>query len=151
MKNKILLWTLLLMSSMTTTFAGTSNPTIEEKIMNSFKKDFTTAEDVQWEKGNSFTKATFKLSGQVMFAYYTVDGNLMAVSRNITSSQLPIGLLTELKKNYRGYWISDLFEIAMNNETSYYITLQTGDVTLVMKSNSATSWEVFKKERKEIL
>jgi len=148
MKNKILLWTLLLMSSISATFAGTITG-VDDRIVNSFKKEFSTAEEVQWEKGNSFVKATFKLSGQVMFAYYSEAGSLLAVSRNITSSQLPIGLLTELKKSYSGYWVSDLFEIAMNNETTYYITLENGDHTMVMKSNSGLSWEVFKKDRKD--
>ena len=150
MKNKILLWTLVLMMSFSTGFAGTITG-INEKITESFKKDFATAEDVQWEKSSSFIKATFKLSGQIMFAYYSEEGSLMAVSRNITATQLPIGLLNEVKKNYREFWISDLFEIAMNNETAYYITLQNGDYTLVMKSNGGSSWDVFKKERKEVL
>jgi hypothetical protein len=150
MKNKILLWTLVLMMSFSTSFAGTITG-INEKITESFKKDCATAEDVQWEKSSSFVKATFKLSGQIMFAYYSEEGSLMAVSRNITATQLPIGLLNEVKKNYREFWISDLFEIAMNNETAYYITLQNGDYTLVMKSNGGSSWDVFKKERKEVL
>lgn len=150
MKHKILLWTLMLTMSLSTSFAGTITG-VDEKIANNFKKDFATAEDVQWEKSNSFVKATFKLSGQVMFAYYSEEGTLMAVSRNITTTQLPIGLLTELKKNYREYWTSDLFEIAMNNETAYYITLQNGDYTLVLKSNGSAGWDVFKKDRKEVL
>jgi hypothetical protein len=150
MKNKFLMWTLVLMCSFSTVFAGTTTG-VNEKIVNSFKKDFSSAEEVQWEKGVNFTKATFKLSGQVMFAYYAEEGNLLAVTRNITTSQLPIGLMTEVKKNYSAYWISDLFEIAVNGETSYYITLQNGDYSLVMKSNGAASWEVFKKERKDVL
>jgi hypothetical protein len=150
MKNKIALFTLALLLSFSTSFAGTITG-VDERIMNSFKKDFATAEDVRWEKGNSFVKATFTMSGQVMFAYYSEAGSLLALTRNITSNQLPIGLLTELKKNHREYWISDLFEIAMNNETAYYITLETGDYTLVMKSNGGSGWDVFKKERKEVL
>ena len=150
MKNKILLWTLVLMVSFSTSFAGTITG-IDEKITESFKKDFATADDVQWEKSSSFIKATFKLSGQIMFAYYSEEGSLMAVSRNITATQLPIGLLNEVKKNYREFWISDLFEIAMNNETAYYVTIQNGDYSLIMKSNGGTSWEMFKKERKEVL
>lgn len=150
MKSKLLMWALILMCSFSATFAGMITG-VDEKIVSSFKKDFAAAEEVQWEKGNNFAKATFKLSGQVLFAYYSEEGNLLAVSRNITSSQLPIGLMTDMKRNYSGYWISDLFEIAMNGETAYYITLQNGDYTLVMKSNSGHSWEVYKKERKDVL
>jgi hypothetical protein len=149
MKNKMLLWTILLISSVSTTFAGTTTG-VDDKIVNSFKKDFASAQEVQWEKNSSFTKATFKLSGQVMFAYYSTEGNLLAISRNITSSQLPISLMTELKKNYRGYWISDLFEMVMSNETSYYITLENGDQKLVLKSHGGVSWDVYKKEKKDV-
>ena len=150
MKSKLLMWTVILMCSFSTTFAGTITG-VDEKIVNNFKKDFSSAEEVQWEKGVNFAKATFKLSGLVMFAYYSEEGSLLAVTRNITTSQLPIGLMTQVKKNYSGYWISDLFEIAINGETSYYITLQNGDYSLVMKSNGNASWEVFKKERKDVL
>ena len=150
MKHKIVLFTLALMLSLSTAFAGTITG-VDDRVVNNFKKDFASAEDVKWEKGNSFVKATFTLSGQIMFAYYAEEGQLLAVTRNITSTQLPISLLNEIKKNYRGYWISDLFEIAMNNDTAYYITLENGDYSLVMKSNGGTSWEVYKKERKEVL
>jgi hypothetical protein len=122
---------------------------IHDQIINSFKKDFAAAQDAQWEQGKQFTKVTFKLNDQVMMAYYSTEGSLLGVTRNITSSQLPINLLTHIKKNYGAYWITDLFEIAMQNETSYYITLQNGDQTLILKSNAANGWEVYKKEKKE--
>ena len=149
MKNKILLWTLLLLASFSSSFAGTATG-VNDKIVNSFRKDFATASDVQWEKGSNYVKATFKMSEQVMFAYYSEDGDLLAVTRNLSSSQLPIGLLTQLKKNYSQYWISDLFEMARDNETSYYITLENGDHTLILRSNGANNWDVYKKEKKDV-
>src|SRR5688572_4127401 len=99
MKNKILLWTLLLLASFSSSFAGTATG-VNDKIVNSFRKDFAAASEVQWEKGSNYVKATFKMSEQVMFAYYSEAGDLLAVTRNLSSSQLPIGLLTQLKKNY---------------------------------------------------
>jgi hypothetical protein len=129
-------------------FAGNATE-IRAQVINSFKKDFAAAQDVQWEQGKQFVKATFKLNGQVMVAYYSEEGNLQAVTRNITSSQLPINLLAEIKKNYGTYWITDLFEIAMSNNTSYYITLENSDQTLILKSESAHEWEVYKKQKKE--
>ena len=114
MKNKFLVWTLALIMTISTSFAGTITG-VDERIANNFKKDFAAAEDVQWEKGNSFVKATFRISGQVMFAYYAEEGNLLAVSRNITSTQLPLGLLTELKKNYN----APAFYIAADKSARY--------------------------------
>ena len=128
----------------------TGNATeIRANIISSFKKDFAAAQDVQWEQGKQFVKATFTLNGQVMMAYYTEEGNLLAVTRNITSSQLPINLLTEIKKSYTTYWITELFEIAMSGTTSYYMTLENGDQTLILKSEAAQDWKVYKKEKKD--
>lgn len=148
MKKSILTWVLLLTVSISSTFANNKIENVNETVISSFKKDFASAQDVTWEKSKEVSKATFKLNDQVMFAYYAEDGNLLAVIRNIVSSQLPINLLSDLKKNYGSYWISDLFEMAADNSTSYYVTLQSGDQTIVLKSYSSTGWETFKKEKK---
>ncbi|MBO9566629.1 MAG: hypothetical protein J7621_27900 [Niastella sp.] len=148
MKKSILTWVLLLTVSISSTFANNKIENVNETVISSFKKDFASAQEVTWEKSKEVSKATFKLNDQVMFAYYAEDGNLLAVIRNIVSSQLPINLLSDLKKNYGSYWISDLFEMASDNSTSYYVTLQSGDQTVVLKSYSSTGWETFKKEKK---
>jgi hypothetical protein len=90
------------------------------------------------------------MNDQVMFAYYSKNGDLVAATRNILSSQLPINLQADLKKGRNEYWISDLFEMAANSTTTYYVTLQNADQSIVLKSNGAEGWEVFKKEKKAI-
>jgi len=141
-----MVWAMMLMVSVTT-FAHTMEG-VSERIIREFKKEFAEAKDVQWETGKAFVKATFTLHGQVMFAYYSNDAALLAVTRNITTHQLPMRLLTEVKKHYAGYWISDLFEMVSDNETSYYITLENGDAKLILKSTDSLSWQVYKKEKK---
>lgn len=147
MKKSILTWVLLLTVGLTSTFANIKE-NVNEQVISAFKKDFGTAQDVSWEKTKEISKATFKLNDQVMFAYYAEGGNLLAVIRNIVSSQLPINLLSDLKKNYSGYWISDLFEMASDDTTSYYVTVENGDQSIVLKSSGLNSWETFKKDKK---
>ena len=147
MKKSILTWVLLLTVGLSSTFANKFE-NVNEQVINSFKKDFASAQDVSWEKSKDVSKATFKLNDQVMFAYYAEDGNLLAVIRNIVSTQLPLNLLSDLKKNYSSYWISDLFEMAADNSTTYYVTVQNGDQTVVLKSYGSAGWETFKKEKK---
>lgn len=118
---------------------------INENILRSFNNQFAGAQDVNWEEGKSISKVTFRLNGQVMFAYYREAGELVAVTRNIISGQLPITLLADLKKNYQDFWITDLFEISADDNTSYYITLQNADQTLVLKSSGIQGWQTFKK------
>jgi hypothetical protein len=149
MKRNILVLALLLTLGMSSTFANNAEG-VSDRIINSFKKDFTNAQDVQWEKTKEFVKVTFSMNDQVMYAYYGNTGSLIAVTRNILSGQLPINLLADIKRNYGSYWISDLFEISMNNETAYYITLESGDQTLILKSAGASGWDIHKKEKKSI-
>jgi hypothetical protein len=118
------------------------------KIITSFKKDFAAAKEVKWEISKEFTKATFSLNDRIMFAFYNESGELLAMSRNILSTQLPINLLSDLKKNYSDFWITDLFEMAAGNETNYYITLESADAVVILKSPGTSGWEVFKKDRK---
>jgi len=146
MKNKFFICMMMVLLSCVSSYAGTGVK-VNERVINSFRKDFATAQSVVWEKSNEYVKATFTLNQQVMFAWYDRQGSLMAVSRNIVSTQLPIRLLTEVKKHYAQYWITDLFEIAMNNETIYYITLENGDHKLVLRSTGAAGWELYRKTR----
>jgi hypothetical protein len=139
---------LLLTVGISSSFANNKFENVNEQVISSFKKDFATAQDVSWEKSKDISKATFKLNDQVMFAYYAEDGNLLAVIRNIVSGQLPISLLSDLKKNYSSYWISDLFEIAADDATSYYVTIEDGGQKIVLKSQGSIGWETFKKEKK---
>ena len=147
MKKQILTLVMLIGLGLSSTFANDAEG-VSDKVTQSFKREFASAKDVQWEKSRDFVKVTFKLNDQVMFGYYNEVGEMIALTRNITSVQLPINLLADIKKNYSQYWITDLFEIAMNNETDYYITVENGDHSIVLKSNGAQGWEVFKKDRK---
>ncbi len=95
MKKRILTLALLLSLSISSIFANTVEG-VNQKVINSFKSDFADARDVKWETGKDFVKATFTMHEQVIFAYYSVEGEQIAVSRNIVSSQLPLNLLSDL-------------------------------------------------------
>ena len=147
MKKSILMWAMMLTMGISSAFANFEE-TISQRAISSFKKDFTEAQDVKWETNKDFVKATFKMNDQVMFAYYSQEGELMALTRNIVSGQLPINLLSELKKNYSAYWITDLFEVSSSCDASYYVTLQDADTRMILKSNGISTWQLFKKEKK---
>jgi hypothetical protein len=147
MKKIILATGLMLTLGLTGAFAKDRGD-INAAVTASFSKDFGTAENVNWERQRDFIKATFSLNNMIMFAYYQPDGELLAVSRNLLSDQLPIYLRGDLKKNYRGYWINDLFELAAQEQTSYYISMENADEILVLKSNGYNGWIVYKKQKK---
>jgi hypothetical protein len=141
---KIIIMLAVAISSLTA-FAGEEN--VNSTVLSAFNKEFAGAKDVQWTSAENYYKAAFVFNGQNVTAFYQLDGELMAMTRNISSLELPISLQTNLKNNYSKYWISDLFEISNNEETSYYITLENADSKIVLKSNS-TKWNTFKKMTK---
>lgn len=115
---------------------------VSAQTLAAFNKDFTGATAVSWEQETNYSKASFSLNGNILFAYYSNTGELIATARNITSSQLPIVLLNAIKSQYGSFWISDLFEMASNNSTSYYITLENADEKKILQS-SGNGWETY--------
>lgn len=123
---------------------GKTNPAVQQ----SFQNTFSGATDVEWTISENLYKASFTYNGQVVTAYYGTDGTQLALTKNISSDQLPISLQADLRKHYDGYWVSNLFEMNDANGVSYYITLETGESKLVLKSQSSFSWGVFQKTKK---
>jgi len=144
MKN-ILLALVLLVSS----FAGNAaDENVNEKVLNAFKTEFTAASQVAWSTGPNYYKASFVFNDRHVFAFYSTEGRLLGLTRYITSAELPLKLQADLKKNYDTYWISDLFEAAREEGTSYYITLEDTDSRLVLKASADNQWTVYEKTKK---
>lgn len=118
-----------------------------KEIKASFAHDFRNAELMGTETNEKYTKVVFKMNDQVMTAFYSASGQLMAVTRNITSSQLPVSLLMNFKKHYSDCWISDLFEMSQDSESTYYLTVENSDVRTILRSNG-DSWDVYSSIKK---
>lgn len=147
MKQTILAMAMMLMAGLTSAFAK-NDEGVNKQVQTSFSKDFNSASNVSWIVSKDFTKATFSMNNQIMFAYYDQNGELIATARNILSEQLPINLMSSLKRGYSDYWISELFEMDRDGVAAYYVTLENGDETMVLKSNSLNDWSLYKKAKK---
>jgi hypothetical protein len=146
MKRLTVLAALLLTLSTTYSFATPANDG-GIAIRTSFSRDFQNAQIVTTQDYNSFTKVTFTLNDEVMFAFYSTNGELLAVTRNIVSSQLPVNLLASLKKHYGANWITDLFEFSGDEQNCYYISLENADSKTTLRSNG-NDWEVYSTTKK---
>ena len=148
MKKMIL--TLAIAVSSLASFAGSSKgeENVNKKVLDAFKTEFSTAKEAEWTAGDDFYKASFMYNDKHVFAYYNTDGDLLGITRFISSLDLPLNLQIGLKKKGNGYWISDLFEVAKNEVTSYYITLENADLKMVLRSIGGSNWEEFKTVKK---
>jgi hypothetical protein len=142
---KQMIVTLVIALSSLSAIAGEGN--VSQKVLDAFKTEFATATEVTWTVGDNYCKATFNYNGKYVFAYYGNEGELLGMTRYISPVDLPLSLQNNLKKNYEGYWVSDLFEAAKNDETNYYITIENADTKIVLKSED-NSWSTFSKTKK---
>jgi hypothetical protein len=147
MKKRILLLSIALVSLTAFSYAADA-PVISKNVISSFNKEFSNARDIKWEHQADFVKAQFTMNDMVLFAYYNNNGDLIAITRFISPEQLPLEILTSLKKDHTGYWISDLFEIQTEAGTSYYATLENADQVVVLKSEGTSGWQTFQREKK---
>lgn len=148
--NKLIALTtaLLLTLGVSTSFAANANTNTDNGgVSASFRKDFKQAELLSTDPGKDYTKFTFKLNGAILSAFYSQNGDLLAVTHNMKSNELPISLLMQIKRDYAACWVTDCFEIDSNGTTSYYITLENADTRLTLHSDGSR-WETYLKTTK---
>ena len=121
---------------------------VSPKVLASFKSEFANAKEVEWDTGSTYFRASFSLNGQRAFAYYDIEGRLLSLARYISSFQLPVNLFGDLKNDYSNYWISDLFEVSNSEGFHYYITLETADTRLTLRSSNGGDWSSYSKNKK---
>ncbi|MEO6613562.1 MAG: hypothetical protein ABIT05_12295 [Chitinophagaceae bacterium] len=144
MKKMIL--TLAIIAGSLGAFAGEEN--VNPRVLNAFKTEFNTAKEVEWTVASNYYRATFVYNEKHVFAYYNESGELLGLTRYLSAMDLPISLQANLKKYYSGYWISDLFEVAKNDGTAYYLTLENADTKIVLKSADSSNWNMYNKVKK---
>jgi hypothetical protein len=146
MKKILFILGFLVTVGVSTTFANDEK--VSPKALASFKAEFSTAQNVEWETGTNYFRAIFTLNERKVFAYYNLEGELISVARYISSIQLPINLFSNLKNQYGKYWISDLFEVSNGEGLHYYVTLETADTKLMLHSANGGAWSTYSKNKK---
>ena len=121
---------------------------VNSVVLNAFKKQFANASDVEWSTGSNYYKVRFLYNNNYVYAYYNPEGDFIATTRNVSSVNLPMLLQTDLKQKYNNYWITDLYELAKPENTSYYITLENADQKIILKSSGGSEWTQYKKSGK---
>ena len=138
-----MIMTLAIAISSFAAFAREGN--VSTTVLDAFTTEFAEAKDVQWTSGSNFYKADFIMNSQYMAAYYNFNGQLLGVTRNISSLDLPLNLQNNLRKDYGSHWISGLFEVSNDDGTHYYITMENADEVVTLKSSNNGKWKVYKK------
>jgi hypothetical protein len=146
LKKSILAAALFLTVGTASSFAAPTDE-LNNTVKTAFQKDFRKAELISSESGKDYTRLTLKMNGTILFAYYSENGELLAIVHNITVNQLPLHLLLKVKNDYSKFWISDLFEYNSNGSSVYYITLENADYKITLRSSDG-EWDTSNKSVK---
>ena len=139
---------LALVLTVSTSFAFNGPEAVNNQTLTTFNSEFAGVTDASWTVSKDFYKVTFTMNQQTLSAYYNKAGEFIAVTKNISSVQLPANLKKSLKKFMNSSWISDLFEVTNYNDSSWYVTLETADSKVVLRSDNGGKWTVFQKIEK---
>ncbi len=144
MKKPIVILMAFLIFTFTATYAKSNDTKVPESITSEFNSDFSQAGNVKWEKIANYFKASFSFRGEVLFAFYSEDADLMGIANNILSDRLPAFLQVEIKRDYEGYWITNLFGYSIKDTPGYFIELENADRIIMLKSDGNQKWHLSK-------
>jgi hypothetical protein len=147
MKKMRLMIGLIAITLGSTAFAGEIG--IDKRVQKAFEREFAGALNVKWSTFENYIKVDFSLNDVPLIACYNPQGEKLAVIRNIQFSLLPLVLQFNKEKHYKDYWISQLFEMANEEGTHYFLTLENADETIRLVSHETNDWELIRKEEKK--
>ena len=130
------------------TAAAATPPEVNEKVLKAFKETFLKATDVVWYEMENTYQASFKQSSIISRASYDKDGNLLLSTRYYYQDNLPLHILSKVRKKYAGKLIHGVTEATSNDEVTYHIMLKDEKNWYVVKSDSWGSLELSMKYKK---
>lgn len=146
MKKFLFVLTLSGLLIINSSFANT--PVISANVIHSFEHNYKNADNVKWSEIKNMIKAEFTLEGRGAAIYYNEDGDLIAMTKYMSTLELPAKLQQNLQPKMKGYWVSDVFQLIANGEITYYITLENNEVKIVYQSFADKKWVITQKNSK---
>ena len=147
MKKIILFVSMLLTAGLSTVFAA-SEPQPDQQVLELFKKEFTGAQNVSWEKQDGFDKAVFTLAGTRAVAYFNTAGELEGSIRDIFFNQLPLAVMTSVDKRFDKAEYYDVREVTNASGTSYRLKLEANNKKYKIKVDAAGNIDEIEKNGK---
>jgi len=128
--------------------AAAASPDVNEKVLKAFRETFVKATDVVWYENQNVYEASFKQSQILTRVIYDKKGNLLDTRRYYYEENLPVHILTKLKKAYPGKSVFGVTELSNGDQISYYITLEDEKNWYIIESDNLAQLNLMKKFNK---
>ncbi|SDW33114.1 PepSY-like domain-containing protein [Aequorivita viscosa] len=97
-------------------------------ILNTFKKEFPKASDIEWEREGELYNVDFEIGYFTDYeAWFDASGKLIKYSEEISEKDLPQAVKDTVKKQFDGYRIDDVEKITENNIETYRVEIEKGN------------------------
>ncbi len=123
-------------------------------IKSSFNNEFSGASDVTWTITSDYAKASFTMDKQKMEAFYKVNGEKIGTSKSIDPEELPVAAKRTLAKKYGefiafgSFNVKEAIRFDRADEGAYFISLDNGKETVVLKVSDTGHVSVFNETEK---
>lgn len=127
MKKKAIQLVVVIMMVTGTMFAQDMRQSdVPSVVVNSFKKEFPKAKDVEWEKKGDVYNVEFEigLSSSDYEAWYDADGKIIKYTQEIPNRDLPKAIKEKIKSEYKGYRVDDVKKQVENNIVTYLVEIE---------------------------
>jgi opacity protein-like surface antigen len=132
----------------TTAIAADESKKVSAAALENFKRTYKEAGDIKWTVTTQFTKASFLMDGERVEAYYGVDGNFLAESKAVSTQDLPKAARRDLEKKYSNYTIKEVIQYITFDKVEYYVSLDNGKETKILKISGTGDMQVYKVTKK---
>lgn len=125
---------------------------VSSVVSKAFSSKFANAKDVSWKETSGFYFVDFNMSDKALKAAYSVEGDMVAVSRKLSFDLLPLAVTETLSERYSDYIMPlSVTEIVMQGATNYYLIVQGKTRNLQLKCSPDGNITVDKRIKKKVL
>ncbi|AHF16133.1 hypothetical protein [Niabella soli] len=115
---------LLLLLSSVGYCAAAGNPLVNDLSLKSFNALFKNAHNVVWSAGKDFSDVSFQEDNILMRARFDNGGNLVQTIRYYKEQNLPVFIMQQIKKEYKGCEIYGVTELSRKDAFIYTFSLR---------------------------
>lgn len=122
-------------------FVSAQSGAVPSAVSNAFRSEFPNARDVDWDRSRNLYEVEFEINRLDHEVWYNAEGQAVRHRQEIKTRSLPSKVRQNVKKQYRGYRISEAEKLREGQEVVYKLELK----------NWTRDFDVFVNESGEIL
>jgi len=124
--------------------------TVSYSVQNQFNADFSDATNVVWTITPNTQKASFTDNGVKMTAFYSLQGEYMGVTQDVTYSEISAKAKKQITDKYKDYDVNEVIKLVTNDsnvnfdQTVYFVDLKNPQSEVLVRVTPSSDVYFFK-------